>query len=55
MNARNKLNVAYFNGCMLIAGVIGLALQSVPIFAVALGVLLLGNLFAGTIRPKGRG
>jgi hypothetical protein len=54
MNARNKLNVAYFNGCLVVAAVIGLLFQSWPVFVGALVVLVIGNLISGGIRPKGR-
>jgi hypothetical protein len=51
MNARNKLNVAYFNGCLLVAGLLGLALRSLTIFVMALIALTIGNLCGGGIRP----
>jgi len=54
MSARNKLNVAYFNGSLLIAGVLGLVLQSWPIFFLALIALVIGNLYTGGIRPRRR-
>jgi hypothetical protein len=52
MNARNKLNVAYVNGSLFFAGIIGLLTQSWVIFGVALVALLIVNLCSGDIRPK---
>jgi hypothetical protein len=54
MNARNKLNVAYFNGSVFVAGLLGLVIQSWPIFIASLITLVVGNLCSGGIRPKGR-
>jgi hypothetical protein len=54
MNARNKLNVAYFNGSVIVAGLIGMVIQSWPIFVAALAVLVIGNLIAGDIRTGRR-
>jgi hypothetical protein len=54
MNARNKLNVAYLNGCLFIAAFIGLLFQSWPVLVGALVVLVIGNLISGGIRRKGR-
>lgn len=55
MNSRNKLNIAYFNGSVALAGLVGLLVDSWSIFAVALVVLVIGNVFTGDIRPKGKG
>jgi hypothetical protein len=54
VNARNKLNVAYVNGSLLMAGVVGLVAQSWLIFGAALIGLLIVNLCTGGIRPKVR-
>jgi hypothetical protein len=54
MNARSKLNCAYFNGSVIIAGIIGLLIQSWPIFIVALIVLVVGNVLSGEIRPRSK-
>jgi hypothetical protein len=54
MNARNKLNIAFFQGSLLIAGLLGLALRSCSLFVVALIALVLVNLYAGNIRPNKR-
>jgi len=53
MPARQRLNAAYFQGSVLLAGLIGWACSSWAAFAAALGVLLAGNLLAGDIRPTG--
>lgn len=52
MNARNKLNIAYINGSLVFAVVIGLLMQSWVIFGVAMVGLLVGNVLMGDIRPK---
>jgi len=54
MGARNKLNAAYVNGAVIVAGLIGLLIQSWRIFVIALIVLLIGGLLSGGIRPQGR-
>lgn len=51
MGARKKLNQAYVTGSLLVAGVIGLATESLVVFIVALAILLVGNLYTGEIRP----
>jgi hypothetical protein len=50
VNARNKLNIAYMNGALLVAGVIGVATQSLLVFGVALVVLVAVSVCAGEIR-----
>lgn len=52
MNARNKLNIAYLNGAVIVAGIAGLLTQSWAIFGVVLVGLLIGNVITGAIRPK---
>lgn len=54
MNARRKLNVAFLNGSLLLAGAIGLWTGSCLVFAVALAALVMGNVWAGYIRLKRR-
>jgi len=54
MNARNKLNVAYFNGSMIVASVVAMMAQSWPVFVLALVVLVMGNVCTGSIRPRRR-
>lgn len=54
MDARQKLNSAFFNGSLLLAGAVGMLTQSWLVFGVALTVLLAANLYAGDIRPTKR-
>ena len=54
MGARHKLNQAYFNGSLIIAGVVGMATESIGIFIVVLGVLVMFNLHSGDIRTNKR-
>lgn len=54
MNARNKLNVAYLNGSLVLAGLIGPLTESGTIFVLALVGLLLMSLCSGDIRPNRR-
>ena len=51
MSARNKLNAAYFNGILFIAGVLGLATESGVVFLLSAAVLFITSLQAGDIRP----
>ena len=55
MGARQKLNHAFFTGSVLLAGAAGALAQSWAVFFVALGVLLLSNLYLREIRPGRRG
>jgi hypothetical protein len=50
VNARNKLNVAYMNGALIVAGVIGVAMQSLLAFGIALAVLVAISVCASDIR-----
>ena len=54
MDARRKLNRAYFNGSLIIAGLIGIVTTSGTAFVCAAGVLLALNLMSGEIRPVRR-
>ncbi len=56
MNARNKLNVAYANGCLAIAALVGMMAESGAVFLLALAALVVGGIASGDIRvrPKGR-
>jgi hypothetical protein len=54
MNARSKLNYAYIEGSLFVAGLLGLVIQSWPIFFAALIALLIGNVVNGGIRPSRR-
>lgn len=50
MSARNKLNQAYVNGALLIAGVCGAIGQSWSVFTVVAGLLLVLNVLFDEIR-----
>ena len=52
MSARHKLNTAYFQGAVVIAGVVGLATGSWKIFFLGLVILVAGGLYGGDIRPR---
>lgn len=49
MGARQKLNRAFFNGSLLLAGVVT---ESWLFFGLVLAVLLATNLYLGEIRPN---
>ena len=53
MTARKKLNVAFINGSVLLAGLIGYVCQSWIAFALALVLLLGMSIYAGDVRLKG--
>jgi hypothetical protein len=53
VGARTKLNVAAINDSLVIAAVVGLALESWPAFWAVAILLVVGNLHAGAIRPPG--
>jgi hypothetical protein len=55
MNARKKLNWAYVNGTLVIAGTLGVVTGSWLVFLAPAGVLTVVNLASGAIRPNGRG
>jgi hypothetical protein len=55
MNARQKLNLAYVNGAVVIAGVVGMLAKSWGVFCLALVVLVVIHLTSGGIRPERRG
>lgn len=54
MGARQKLNVSYFTGSIVVAAGVGGLTQSCTVFLVALAVLLALNLYFGEIRPVQR-
>ena len=54
MGARQKLNMAYLEGGLILAAAFGVLAQSWAVFWVTLAVLIGGGLHAGTIRPGGR-
>ncbi len=53
--ARQKLNVAYFNGCLILAAIIGGSAESGLVFVLALIALVLGGYASGDIRPRSKG
>jgi hypothetical protein len=57
MGAREKLNRSYFNGSLMLAGFLGLLMQSWLVFFLALFILLCTNVYLNEIRPRksGRG
>ena len=54
MGARQKLNVSYITGSLLLAAAVGWLAGSWIVFVVALVVLLVLNLGASEIRPTRR-
>jgi hypothetical protein len=50
MGARSKLNGAYLNGALLIAGLVGGVTGSWALFGVALAGLLVSDIVSGSIR-----
>lgn len=50
MGARQKINQAYVNGALFVAGIIGIAAESWLLFLGALAVLLALDVMAGGIR-----
>ena len=53
MGARDRLNVASFNGSLVIAAIAGLAFDSWLVFSLVACVLIAGDLFSGAIRLSG--
>ena len=53
MQARGKLNVAFINGSLIVALVLGLATDSFIVFLVTLAVLLVSQFASGGIRFQG--
>ncbi len=53
--ARQKLNVAYFNGCLILAALVGASAESGLVFVLALIALVMGGYASGDIRPRRRG
>ena len=49
--ARRKLNVAYLNGCLLVALLFGAIAQSWLVFGIALAVTIGCGVHGGEIRP----
>ncbi len=55
MSARNKLNVAHTNGCLVIAAFVGMMTESWAVFLLAFAALMIGGVASGDIRPRPRG
>ncbi len=55
MNARNKLNVAYANGCLFLAALVGAMAESSAVFLLAFAALMIGGVAGGDIRIKSKG
>jgi hypothetical protein len=54
MGARTKLNMAAINGSIIIAAVVGAALGSWLVFWIVAIVLIVGDLYVGSIRLNNR-
>jgi hypothetical protein len=54
MRARRKLNRAFFNCSLLVASAAGAVTGSWLVFGLALGTLVVANLYTGEIRPSRR-
>jgi hypothetical protein len=54
MGARSKLNVAFLNGSVFVAALVGWLCKSWAAFGLVLAVLLIGNFVMGEIRPGKR-
>ena len=52
VSARTKLNVAFINGAVLLAAVVGVIMASWSVFFIALVVFVMVSIFAGEIRPS---
>ena len=55
MNARNKVNVAYANGCLAIAALVGMMAGSWAVFLMAFVALVVGSYASGEIRTRRKG
>jgi type IV secretory pathway TrbD component len=54
MGARGKLNVAFLNGSVFVAALVGFLFKSWVAFGFVLALLLIGNFIMGEIRPGKR-
>ena len=52
MGARQKLNAAYFNGCLIVSGLVGLVAQSWTLFWLSLVVSVALCSHSGEIRHR---
>jgi hypothetical protein len=50
-NARAKLNVSYFNGCLFVAAVFGLIAESWLVFVAAMALSIACGIYSDDIRP----
>lgn len=55
MGTRQKLNVAHVRGALIVAAASGALTGSWTIFAATLAILIVGSLYDGAVRPRGRG
>jgi len=55
LNARQKLNIAHANGCLLLAALVGAATGSWVVFLLAAAVLAAAGVANGDIRHRPRG
>jgi len=53
VGTRHKLNVAYLNGCLILAAVIGASTGDGLVFVLVLIVLVMGGYASGEIRHGG--
>ncbi len=54
LSARHKLNVAFVNGALIVAGVVGMAFRSWLVFLIVAVVLVVGAIYAGDVRQRPR-
>ena len=54
MGAAKKLNVSYMNGSLVLAAIVGLLFQSWTVFFVVAAILIVSDLYMGSIRPSGQ-
>ncbi|MBX7168126.1 MAG: hypothetical protein K1X74_17455 [Pirellulales bacterium] len=51
MSAREKLNIAYLIGAVILAALVGGMASSAAVFGTALALLVMAAVFSGDIRP----
>jgi hypothetical protein len=54
VSARKKLNYAYLNGAIVVAGLVGGLTGSWPVFFIAATALCVGAIYAGDVRFTNR-
>jgi ABC-type Co2+ transport system permease subunit len=56
LSARKKLNVAFINGALVVAALIGIVFRSWTVFLIVAVVLVIGAIYGGDVRqgPKRR-